>query len=121
MLQVADRIATVNERGLTRSEERSSASADSLRRYLMWTFAGTLGGGLILALLTIGFTLRLERELELRRADLQELSTLLLRAQENERRALARELHDEIGQSRSEEHTSELQSLRHLVCRLLLE
>jgi signal transduction histidine kinase len=55
----------------------------------------------ILALLTIGFTLRLERELDLRRADLQELSTLLLRAQENERRALARELHDEIGQSLS--------------------
>src|ERR1035438_10853764 len=26
-----------------------------------------------------------------------------------------------IGQHRSEEHTSELQSLRHLVCRLLLE
>ena len=101
MLQIADRIASVNERGLTRSEERSAASADSLRRYLMWTFAGTLTGGLILALLTIGFTLRLERELDLRRADLQDLSTLLLRAQENERRALARELHDEIGQSLS--------------------
>src|SRR5205814_10695660 len=27
----------------------------------------------------------------------------------------------EAGQNRSEEHTSELQSLRHLVCRLLLE
>src|SRR5947199_3434451 len=27
----------------------------------------------------------------------------------------------EIGDGRSEEHTSELQSLRHLVCRLLLE
>ena len=26
-----------------------------------------------------------------------------------------------VGQHRSEEHTSELQSLRHLVCRLLLE
>src|SRR5258705_10658180 len=26
-----------------------------------------------------------------------------------------------VGQARSEEHTSELQSLRHLVCRLLLE
>ncbi len=101
MLQIADRIALVNERGLTRSEEQSAAAAGNLRRYLMWTFAGTLGGGLILALVTIGFTLRLERELELRRSDLQELSTLLLRAQENERRALARELHDEIGQSLS--------------------
>jgi signal transduction histidine kinase len=98
MLQIADRIASVNERGLTRSEVRSAASADSLRRSLMLTFAGTLIGGLMLALLTIGFTLRLERELDLRRADLQELSTLLLRAQENERRALARELHDEVGQ-----------------------
>src|SRR5258705_1846864 len=27
----------------------------------------------------------------------------------------------ELGEARSEEHTSELQSLRHLVCRLLLE
>ena len=101
MLQIADRIASVNELGLTRSEERSAVSADRLRRYLMGTFAGALGGGLILALVTIGFTLRLERELDLRRADLQELSTLLLRAQENERRALARELHDEVGQSLS--------------------
>src|SRR5258705_8912276 len=32
-----------------------------------------------------------------------------------------RELRVERGRDRSEEHTSELQSLRHLVCRLLLE
>jgi signal transduction histidine kinase len=101
MLQIADRIASVNERGLVRSEERSTALADSLRLYLIWTFLGTLSGGVILALLTIGFILRLERELDIRRADLQELSTLLLRAQESERRALARELHDEVGQSLS--------------------
>src|SRR5438045_9440691 len=31
------------------------------------------------------------------------------------------EVFNEIGLLRSEEHTSELQSLRHLVCRLLLE
>jgi hypothetical protein len=80
MLQVADGMASVKERGLTRSEEQSADSAEGLHRYLIWTFAGTLSGGLILALLTIGSTLRLERELDLRRADLQELSTLLLRA-----------------------------------------
>jgi signal transduction histidine kinase len=101
MLQIADRIASVNERGLTRSETQAAASADDLRKSLILTFVVTLAGGLILAVLTIMFTLRLERELDLRRADLQELSTLLLRAQENERRALARELHDEVGQSLS--------------------
>lgn len=101
MLQIADRIAAVNERGLTRSEAQSGASEENLRRSLILTFALSLIGGLVLALLTIGSTLRLERELDLRRADLQELSTLLLRAQENERRSLARELHDDLGQSLS--------------------
>jgi len=108
MLQIADRIALVNERGLNRSEERLASASDGLRHTLMLTFGVTVVAGLILALLTIGYTLRLERELERRleenaraRADLQELSARLLRAQENERRSLARELHDEVGQSLS--------------------
>lgn len=108
MLQIADRIAVANERGLNRAEEHLNASSDGLRRTLMVTFVITFSGGLLLALLTIGHTLRLERELERRleenaqsRNDLQELSAKLLGAQENERRSLARELHDEVGQSLS--------------------
>ncbi len=108
MLQIADRITAVNERGLNRAEERLAASSDGLRRSLILTFVITLAGGLMLAIVTISHTLRLDRELERRleenaraRADLQELSARLLRAQENERRSLARELHDEVGQSLS--------------------
>jgi signal transduction histidine kinase len=108
MLQIADRIATVNERGLGRAEDELAGSSERFRRSLMLTFGITLVGGLVMALATIGRTLQLERELEHRleenaraRADLRELSARLLRAQENERRTLARELHDEVGQSLS--------------------
>lgn len=108
MLQIADRIAIANERALERAERQITASSEGLRKSLLATFGITLGGGILLALLTIGHTLRLERELERRleentraRADLGELSAKLLRAQENERRTLARELHDEVGQSLS--------------------
>ncbi len=101
MLQIADRIAAVNEQGLDGAEEQLAKSAAGLRRSLILTFALTLAGGLVLALATTGHTIRLERELEERRADLQDLSSRLLRAQENERRSVARELHDEVGQSLS--------------------
>jgi signal transduction histidine kinase len=108
MLQIADRIAAVHERGLNRAEEQLAQSSGDLRRSLMLTFGVELAGGALLALLTIGYTLRLERQLERQlaensqaRVDLRELSARLVRAQENERRSLARELHDEIGQSLS--------------------
>jgi signal transduction histidine kinase len=106
MLQIADRITSVNERGLSRAEERLAASSEGLRNSLRMTFGITFLGGLLLALITIRSTLRLEHELESRlaenaraRADLRDLSARLVRAQEIERRNLARELHDEVGQS----------------------
>src|SRR5205814_7295970 len=66
MLQIADRIAIANERGLNRAEEQLTASSEGLRRTLMATFAITLAGGILLAALTIAYTLRLERELQRR-------------------------------------------------------
>jgi signal transduction histidine kinase len=108
MLQIADRIAEINELGLNRAEERLAESAERLRLSLYATFGIALLGGMMLAITTTALTLRLEREVERRlketieaRADLQALSARLVRAQEDERRTLARELHDEVGQSLS--------------------
>jgi signal transduction histidine kinase len=108
MLQIADRIAQINGRALDRAEVRLTASAERLRWSLVVTFGITLLGGIMLALATILLTMRLEREVERRlketsqaRADLQALSAGLVRAQEDERRNLARELHDQVGQSLS--------------------
>jgi signal transduction histidine kinase len=101
MLQIADSIELINQRGLTRAEDRFAASAESLRWSLMATFGITLLGGIVLAFGTVGLTLRMEREIDRKRADLEDLSARLVQAQEDERRSLARELHDEVGQSLS--------------------
>jgi signal transduction histidine kinase len=108
MLRIADRIAEINELGLNRAEERLSQSAENLRLSLYVTFGIALLGGMVLAIATTALVLRLEREVERRlretveaRSHLQALSARLVRAQEDERRTLARELHDEVGQSLS--------------------
>jgi signal transduction histidine kinase len=108
MLQIADRIAEINELGLNRTEERLAASAENLRLSLYATFGIALFGGLALAIVATGLTLRLEKQVEQQlretlaaRADMEALSAQLVRTQEEERRTLARELHDEVGQSLS--------------------
>ncbi len=101
MLQIADQIGSINQRGLANAEDRFAQSALNLRWSLIATFAFTMLGGVALALMTGTLTIRLERELEKRGQDLQELSARLVRIQEEERRMLARELHDEVGQSLS--------------------
>ncbi len=68
--------------------------------------AFALTAGLLLSLLSALYILRLQRqeqrryaELARSRRDLEALSARLVDAQETERRALSRELHDEVGQS----------------------
>lgn len=106
MLQIADRIETLNEDALKRGNEKLGAVFARLQLGLVGMIAITLLGGAALAGLTIFHILRLEGEVQRRlqesvqaQAGLQELSAKLVRAQEEERRKLSRELHDEIGQS----------------------
>src|SRR5579864_2969937 len=106
MLQIADRIAGLNEEALKRGDAQLGALFGRLQLGLVAMIGITLLGGASLAALTIFHILRLEGEVQQRlkesvqaRAGLQELSAKLVRAQEDERRALSRELHDEVGQS----------------------
>ncbi len=106
MLQIADRVARLNEQGMLRGDEQFARRFQQLRLALEVITVLTLIGGLILALYTSTFTLRLQKELEANlrenieaKTSLRELSAKLVRAQEEERRALSRELHDEAGQS----------------------
>lgn len=108
MLDLADRIAAVNERQLTLGEEQASVLFSQFRLRLGLTLVVTLVLGILLATMSTRKILALENEsntrfeqISIARAELKDLSARLVAAQESERRAIARELHDEVGQSLS--------------------
>jgi signal transduction histidine kinase len=88
-------------------EQRALADLNAqVRRRLWLTTAAAVGLGIAAALLATWYVGRLEARIQEDHAEvvrnkqqLQRLSGRLTRAQEDERRTIARELHDEIGQA----------------------
>jgi signal transduction histidine kinase len=99
MLHIADQIGAVNESQLNTGKARVQETFTRFSRRLIITLALTVGLGLLLAAFSVGKILGLERDTAAHFAEVKQLSARLVEAQENERRSISRELHDEVGQA----------------------
>jgi signal transduction histidine kinase len=99
MLGIADQIRALNEAQLNEGKLRVEQTFSDLRQRLTLTLGLTIGLGLLLAAFSIRRILGLETEASTHFREIQQLSARVVQAQEDERRSISRELHDEVGQS----------------------
>jgi signal transduction histidine kinase len=108
MLDIANRIDTINEQQLNAGNGRDAALLSTFQNRLALTLLITVLLGIGMATFSTRKILKLEarahtqyKDVAEARLQLENLSARLVQAQETERKSLARELHDEIGQSLS--------------------
>jgi signal transduction histidine kinase len=106
ILDWSQQLNTWNDRRLRASDAELLSQFGNLQSNLTTSLSIALGAGLLLVIASMAYILRLERqtrnryqELAQSRHELERLSSRLVDAQEEERRSISRELHDEVGQS----------------------
>jgi signal transduction histidine kinase len=106
ILEITTEIDDAHLRQVADGELRMAAGFGNLRREFLWMFILSLGVATILAIGSAIYISRLELETRRRyeqvaaaRVEMGELSQRLVAAQEQERKSISRELHDEVGQT----------------------
>jgi signal transduction histidine kinase len=106
ILQIIDRLSELQVLSEQRHEAEMSTLYGELRQRLLLSGALAIFFGLLVAVLATHHVGRLERQIDTKRAEerlsrqeLERLSARLVTVQEEERRSIARELHDEVGQA----------------------
>ncbi len=105
VLEVAQKIDALNTANLQLEEQQIDTQQRALRHFAAGATIGLLLLGIVIAAASTVYLARLERisDKQKQRAEqaeyeLRRLSNQLVRAQEDERKTISRELHDEVGQ-----------------------
>jgi signal transduction histidine kinase len=106
VFELSSQISSLDERKLALDNLAVATRFQSLESRLVWLVSLSLMAGVLMSLVCGWYILRLERQARGRyqalarsRLELEGLSAKLVDAQEEERRSISRELHDEVGQS----------------------
>lgn len=106
VLEISQQLSAANSKMLSEQNQLLAARFQSLEFRLGWLIVLALLAGVLISVVCGWYILRLERQGRLRyqalarsRLELEGLSARLVAVQEQERRSISRELHDEVGQS----------------------